>query len=110
MLEFKGTKGEWFNSFNKFSQISPNGESIIKAGEVGTPVAVLPMPLGGKNTKERNEANAKLIAVAPNLLKALQDINNAFDQAVKVNGKVCMTLKLMESIHDSKLSIEKALK
>lgn len=70
--EFKGTKGEWYHEFTSLSQYSPNGHSTIKAGIAGTPVALLPMPIGGINTKERNISNAHLIAAAPELLDALR--------------------------------------
>ena len=78
--EFKGTKGEWYHEFTSLSQFSPNGHSIIKAGKVGTPVAVLPMPIGGVNSKERNISNAQLIAAAPDMLEALMIVNDDIER------------------------------
>lgn len=71
MKDFKGTEGKWYSEFYELPLFSPNGHSIIKAGGVGTPVAIVPMPIGGVNSKERNIANANLIAAAPDLLEAL---------------------------------------
>ncbi len=69
MDKFKGTKGDWNYEFREYSSISPNGETKIKAGSVGVPVANLPMPIGGINTQEINIENTQLKAAAPDHLK-----------------------------------------
>lgn len=66
------TDKKWYYEFSKFSSISPNGQFTVKAGEVGVPICILPMPIGGINPKEKQEANAKLIAAAPELLEACE--------------------------------------
>lgn len=65
-------KGMWFYEFNPLSSVSPNGQFTIKAGEIGLPIAMLPLPIGGINTYEKQEANAKLISAAPKLLDLLK--------------------------------------
>lgn len=74
--KFKGTKGQWYTEFNPISSVSPNGQFTVKAGEIGTPVCMLPMPLGGINTTEKLKANASLISAAPEMLELLQSIMN----------------------------------
>ncbi len=69
-LKFKGTEGQWRFNKDTLSSISPNGQFTIKAGEAGTPVAILPLPIGRNG--DRQLANAKLMAAAPELLISLQ--------------------------------------
>lgn len=80
-MEFKGTKGEW--------EVYDNGnfpEIKLKGQYVGQ---ICMMPYSNAefekavNSKEENEANAKLIAAAPDLLQALQKIAvNSNDHAM----------------------------
>lgn len=61
------TKGKAYYEFNPISAISPNGQFTIKIGEVGLPIGLLPVPLGGINGKGKQETNAKLISEAFNV-------------------------------------------
>jgi len=84
-LEFKGTKGKMYCEYTELSSISPYGQITIKVGEAGTPIAALPIPLGG--AKERQFSNAKLLASAPELLKALQGmVSGTTKEFAEING------------------------
>lgn len=65
----KHTGNEWYSEFSSIPTFSPNGHTTVKSGEVGTPICVIPMPIGGINTKEKHEANVKLIENAPKLVQ-----------------------------------------
>ncbi|WPZ08734.1 hypothetical protein [Roseivirga spongicola] len=105
MKEFKGTKGEWWTKFSELSLLSPEGESIVKAGEIGTPVCILPMPLGGIDTKAKNIANAQLIAAAPQLLEALDKASKALK-----NIKSQLTKEESDEVLNAHLDAERAIK
>ena len=81
MKEFKGTRGEWSKGWGEglTGPTTPRTSPIVDEGREYTPIA------NGKETiaiviKQENdsfeelEANAKLIAAAPELLKALQKL------------------------------------
>lgn len=96
-MEFKGTKGEW--------EVYDNGnfpEIKLKGQYVGQ---ICMMPYSNAefekavNSKEENEANAKLIAAAPELLQACIDVCN-------INN----IDKLLEAKKECKKAIQKALK
>lgn len=67
------TPGPWHTAPN-----ASNMRSSIVNGEGGYDVAIA-YPLNGTITKEETEANARLIAVAPELLKAVQLANEFLD-------------------------------
>lgn len=72
MKEFKGTKGEWYNDNNTIRD--KNGYVIASCI--------------CKNIEEQN-ANAKLIASAPDLLKALIDLQSwAINKGIDVDKKL----------------------
>jgi hypothetical protein len=66
-LEFKGTKGEW-----KLSESKTFGRQMVDLGDFNGCIDVW-YHNGESMTKEEAEANAKLIAAAPELLEALQE-------------------------------------
>lgn len=67
----KQFKDDWYYEFYPVSSISPNGHFTVKAGKVGVPVCIIPMPLGGVNTKEKQAKKAKLISTIPQIMRAL---------------------------------------
>ena len=74
-MEFKGTKGEWSWEENSASQVDDS--TCIEVRSSGGPqIAYLQSFVGWGADYERNStiANANLIAAAPDLLEALQEI------------------------------------
>jgi predicted RNA-binding protein Jag len=67
-MEFKGTIGKW-----KSSELKTFGRQMVDLGDFNGCVDVW-YHNGESMTKEEAEANAKLIAAAPKLLKALQEL------------------------------------
>lgn len=86
MGTFKGTKGPWEIGNHNSCVISKNDESLIIRGAVGEDAIKY---YGGNLICESvSQANAKLIAAAPELLEALIEIvrisdrkHNAWDRA-----------------------------
>lgn len=80
-MEFKGTKGEWDWEENSASQV--DGSTCIGVHSGGGPqIAYLQSFVGWGADYERSAtiANANLIAAAPDLLEALQDVLHAYDK------------------------------
>ena len=71
-IEFKGTKGEW--TFNKSKK---GNHYYINALDWDQFAKVVRRVEGVKDNQAKS--NAKLIAAAPELLKALQMVTKAFD-------------------------------
>lgn len=70
VMEFKGTKGEWFVKINsEYPEVNLFGQPVGS-------ICILPYSDAdyekAVNSREENEANAKLIAAAPELLEALK--------------------------------------
>ena len=77
---FKGTPGPWIYYYDPLDFVSRGGSFRVKADDAAsTPVGNLPNPTGFYSQKQ--EANARLIATAPELLEAAQrmvrDISDA---------------------------------
>lgn len=89
MSEFKGTPGPWDFSW----QIQPNGCPTI--GHKGLMVCMVAHSAKEQDQKEVALANAKLIAAAPDLLKALKGymaavdlMNAAMKDGINVHGAI----------------------
>lgn len=93
-MDFKGTKGNW--------QVVKGSDSIWIESEIWSIADI-----NKKDTFEEQLSNAKLIAAAPDLLKALQFILES-----KSNMKHYLNFddSLMEAIEQAEKAIEKALK
>ena len=91
--EFKGTKGEW-----------EVGKSFTYLVGVEKPVArYIAVCDGDKDlTQDEVEFNAKLIAAAPNLLQALQELYYLVSELPEEGS-------LIEALANAKAAIEKAL-
>ncbi|EQC1079140.1 hypothetical protein ACY2HL_000961 [Enterobacter roggenkampii] len=74
-MEFKGTKGEWDWEENSASQVDGSTCIEVHSGG-GAQIAYLQSFVGWGADHERNAtiANANLIAAAPDLLEALQQL------------------------------------
>jgi len=64
------TKEKWNYRFYPLSALGDYGQLTIRAGEHNLPIGLLILN-GNEKTKEMQEANAKLIVAAPELLEAL---------------------------------------
>ncbi len=97
------TKGEAYYEFNPLSAVSPNGQFTIKIGKVGLPIGMLPVPLGGVNGKEKQEANAKFIAEAFNVA---HETNKSPRQLADENKELLEALvKIRNSIKNQNLEV-----
>ncbi len=77
MDQFKGTQGKW----SKIRDYAGAYDIVIKErGEVTGIAHVDPYWTGLPKTQ--NRANAQLIATAPELLKALQDVTSAYKETI----------------------------
>jgi hypothetical protein len=71
-LEFKGTKGEWYKGVTNDVKSKENKAIIADCFEF--------------QEKDEQIANAKLIAVAPELLKCLQDMVEMYEEVQPCGG------------------------
>lgn len=84
MKEFKGTKGEWVVDHypTPLNQMMQANFSVRVNDGVKTPICKLPCSTSEKQSEHlisAQEANAQLIASAPELLEALQGMLERFD-------------------------------
>lgn len=67
---------EWCYEFTPLSGFSPNGHFVVKAGKNGRPLCIIPMPLGGIDTKQKQEEVAIMMSAVPQLIKACAKITS----------------------------------
>ena len=90
--EFKGTKGEW----------DVEGDMIHSDVEVSGNVICVEPEIYIPDSRVNWKANAKLIAAAPNLLQALQELYYLVSELPEEGS-------LIEALAKAKAAIEKAL-
>lgn len=112
MEEFKGTKGEWSLAHFANDSTSCNCGYVLSEGHCG---AIATVHHSGDNPDLIDSvANAMLIAAAPDLLEALQDLwirsTNLFGElpVEEINNDPHL-LALSKSIDTAKSAIKKAL-
>ncbi|MFP2409146.1 hypothetical protein ACLEVB_17285 [Enterobacter ludwigii] len=111
MKEFNGTPGKW--SFSHSSASDDNVACIeINSSESLHEIAYLqstPPNIGGdgKTSFDKTIANAHLIAAAPDLLEAMQNMIGAFDNPI-VRRKLPSDFN-SEAIQSARAAISKAL-
>ena len=76
-MEFKGTKGEWVLE----QGCNVAGRSYIHLGGNSGAIDVWDLP-SSTITPEQRSCNAKLVAAAPDLLEALQELKILMDDVV----------------------------
>jgi hypothetical protein len=103
-MEFKGTKGKWEYTYQPIVSNGLYIQTIDKnhkntfIGEVG----------GGLQSPNEIQANATLIAAAPDLLEALQDMIFIFESLCE-SEKLKLKPTDFNCYNDSKAAIKKAL-
>lgn len=95
-MEFKGTKGKWVISEINISDLKSIAIFSDEKQEV-----LLHMYLPNREITEENKSNAKLIASAPDLLEALQEVMRVYNE----KGQL-----LSFNVDIARKAIEKALK
>ena len=96
MKEFKGTPGPWFFDEDSECVVSNSAECCV-----------LELLVTGDTTAGEDSSNIKLIAAAPELLEALQNMIGAFDNPI-VRRKLPGDFN-KEAIESARAAIAKAL-
>ena len=94
MKDLKITKGEWI--YNKYE---PCDYGVYSADGDGRDIALV----RSKNTDEESEANAKLIAAAPDLLNALKLLLVAIDVPKRNRKQAQAELKAIDAIRKAQV-------
>jgi len=101
-MEFKGTKGKWFQSHRKDPDSKKGMYSTQVYDENGSTIATLswfPMPAVKENGQIKvgtfREQNAKLIASAPEMFEELVKIMETYDKGTETYIRV---MKLLTKI------------
>ena len=114
-LEFKGTKAEWINGWGDgltgpttpvTDQFCCEEREYIPISFEDQTIAIVVQPKN--NSIEEMEANAKLIASAPDLLEALQEILILHNEDME--GSPLTANEWYEAVKKGEKAIEKALK
>ena len=98
----KHTQGEWVIDPVATSNRIADNEYVVMSKDqyVGMFTAAAPAPSHAKEHRQRNEANAKLIAAAPELLEALTTVTSEIERLGNSKGiQVCL-LKLADKNKD----------
>lgn len=111
MSELKHTPGPWVVSYFTCDDPSQMPEQALAISPSagfpghGDAIAVVsPVSL----VNERDEANARLIAAAPDLLSALQELLDAGDNCVTASDDVAAMLRFGDAVNDAHAAIAKA--
>lgn len=109
MSKFKGTPGPWHPAFNRDSEDGVNATSIYS--EDGIYVAdVYRGYVGSEDLKEvEQKANARLIAAAPELLEALDDLIHLAESAMLRANYDGGEYDIDGELSDARAAIAKAL-
>ena len=97
MKEFKGTRGKW-----EVVVGDDNAPDVIS--DIGVEIAFTPTYNGDK---AEQWYNAKLIAASPELLTALQQLLEIYDDH---SGKVWTTSSKRRALDDARAAVNKALR
>lgn len=100
MSEFKGTPGPWFEYRCGFSTVYI--EARIGGGMIQEVAACGP----SENGAEQQQANVNLIASAPDLLSALQQLMEIYDCT---DGRVWTTSSRRRALDNARSAVNKAL-
>lgn len=88
MSEFKGTPGPWKTQFKKHAQLQDGSHVHVLTDAENFNIGLLSSWVNDLDTRAEAEANAKLIAAAPELLAALDEILNLFTPAEQIGNRI----------------------
>lgn len=79
MSEFKGTPGPWKTQFKRHAELQAGSHVHVLTDGENFNIGLLSSWVNDADTKAEAEANAKLIAAAPDMWKALERIARPHD-------------------------------